>query len=761
MMTAGIDTCFAEHDNVQCHMLHRGRSVKASRTMTTLSEISEASQSVQKMLDCLQSSVGETAGKPVSCVSVHCSNAILATIETQEAAETEGAGKELQTESLSERIAAQAVLRNLPSMSGYQRDQLFHLITADDFLWLVRAAAITLAPVHAKEALGEHWNARQKDELDAVRGAKIVLARHTTLRKLLCHRPRRKRFDKHAGGDQDTDSCFQPPTPCSPAALPHSLQTHSANVQLATLDLSECCAIDAGSASTHEKQGSDARQGSAELMKETGARRLKMDRSAPELPRLTKRDMQSTSCQERCLVISAIKQDAHEHDAGTQVDAEVDDLLPTGVSGTSFSAPHLPKPPTTAVKTADFNSPSFPSRDPLKHSEQRQPVAGAGFEYEHAILTQEVHLHRQTPAHSGPGAGAPSHTPGTARERVGHAGVGLGFERGSDGNYTIFALQDGGPAATSGEILIGDQLLAVDGVPIRGLSVQQVICLIRGTEDSAICITVGRPALETLEPHAPQDKQSQDSSVSSASIRSESLGLLDRLDQDVDTDDLVSALSCVEELHGALARMHHSERTTLRFDNAAEVNRTNADGSDSGRDHKIETKKAMKEVLTGGDENLTNTSDEAEMRLKGLISQMRPLSSAFPTPARSTLRPTTQVVIAEGSGVATPRNQVQPGVITPQDAQDAAGDEAPPPTYESILDSPARQSIALLGGLGKVLPSMPSSCPGPALAQPEDSAVTSGLATESQPHPSSQSRAPAVLAPPTYSDLMSQIGFSP
>ena len=158
---------------------------------------------------------------------------------------------------------------------------------------------------------------------------------------------------------------------------------------------------------------------------------------------------------------------------------------------------------------------------------------------------------------------------------------------------------------------------------------------------------------------------------------------------------------------------------------------------------------------------MANTSDEAEMRLKGLISQMRPLSSAFPTPARSTLRPTTQVVIDEGSGVATPRNQVQLGVITPQDAQDAAGDEAPPPTYESILDSPARQSIALLGGLGKVLPSMPSSCPGPALAQPEDSAVTSGLATESQPHPSSQSRAPAVLAPPTYSDLMSQIGFSP
>lgn len=116
----------------------------------------EASQSVQKWLDCLQSSVGETAGKPVSCLSVHCSNAILAVLDTKEAAEAEGAGKELQTESLSEQIAAQAVLRNLPSMSGYQRDQLFHLITANDFLWLVRTAAITLAHLHAKEALGEH-----------------------------------------------------------------------------------------------------------------------------------------------------------------------------------------------------------------------------------------------------------------------------------------------------------------------------------------------------------------------------------------------------------------------------------------------------------------------------------------------------------------------------------------------------------------------------------------------------------------------------
>ena len=389
-----------------------------------------------------------------------------------------------------------------------------------------------------------------------------------------------------------------------------------------------------------------------------------MDRSASKLPRLTKRDMQSTSCQQ-------IKQHAHEQVAGTHVDAHVDDLLPTGVSGTSFSALNLQKPPTTAVKTADFNSLSLPSRDPLKHSEQRQPAAGAGFEFEHAILTREVHLQRQTLAHSGHGAGAPSHTSGTAMERVCNTGVRLGFERGSDGNRTIFALQAGGPAAASGDILIGDQLLAGDDI------------LIRGTENSAVCITVGRPALETLEPHAPSDTQGQDSSVSSASIRSESLGLLDKLDRDVDTDDLVSALSSLEELHGALARMHHGKRTTLRIDDAVEVNnRNNADGRDSGCDDKVETARAMKDVLSGGDENLANTSDEAEMRLKLLISQMRPFSSAFPTPASSKRRQTTQVVIPEGSGVATPRNQVQPGVITPQDAQDAAGDEVPPPTRE-------------------------------------------------------------------------------
>lgn len=99
---------------------------------------------------------------------------------------------------------------------------------------------------------------RQKDKLDAVRGAKIMLARHTTLIKLLSHR--RKRFDKNEGSDQDIESCFQPPTKCSPCVLPNSLQIHSANVRLATLDLSESCAIDAWSASTHDKQGSETQK---------------------------------------------------------------------------------------------------------------------------------------------------------------------------------------------------------------------------------------------------------------------------------------------------------------------------------------------------------------------------------------------------------------------------------------------------------------------------------------------------------------------
>ena len=70
------------------------------------------------------------------------------------------------------------------------------------------------------------------------------------------------------------------------------------------------------------------------------------------------------------------------------------------------------------------------------------------------------------------------------------AGVGMSFERGSDGYHTVIHLLPGGSALESGKVFQGDRLLSVDGVPLRGLTVQDVSDMVLGMEGSYVAFTL-------------------------------------------------------------------------------------------------------------------------------------------------------------------------------------------------------------------------------------------------------------------------------
>ena len=78
------------------------------------------------------------------------------------------------------------------------------------------------------------------------------------------------------------------------------------------------------------------------------------------------------------------------------------------------------------------------------------------------------------------------------------AGVGIGFERGSDGVHTVCDLFTGGTAAESGQIVIGDIIVAVDGVRTLGLMVEEVKQLIIGEVDAYVTITVAARSIRTV-----------------------------------------------------------------------------------------------------------------------------------------------------------------------------------------------------------------------------------------------------------------------
>ena len=77
------------------------------------------------------------------------------------------------------------------------------------------------------------------------------------------------------------------------------------------------------------------------------------------------------------------------------------------------------------------------------------------------------------------------------------AGVGIALDLMDDGNHVVTDLNDQGPAAESGQIGIGDKLISVDGVPVRGLSREEVSNMFLGPSGSLIQLVVDADAIWT------------------------------------------------------------------------------------------------------------------------------------------------------------------------------------------------------------------------------------------------------------------------
>ncbi|MFI5001226.1 MAG: S41 family peptidase [Reyranellales bacterium] len=78
-------------------------------------------------------------------------------------------------------------------------------------------------------------------------------------------------------------------------------------------------------------------------------------------------------------------------------------------------------------------------------------------------------------------------------QRDGGGGIGITIERTEDGKTLIRAVQDGSPAAKGG-VEVGDQILAIDGEPMVGRPLVDVVHKLRGTVGAPVGLTVLRAA---------------------------------------------------------------------------------------------------------------------------------------------------------------------------------------------------------------------------------------------------------------------------
>jgi C-terminal processing protease CtpA/Prc len=60
------------------------------------------------------------------------------------------------------------------------------------------------------------------------------------------------------------------------------------------------------------------------------------------------------------------------------------------------------------------------------------------------------------------------------------------------GGLLVANLVPGGPAAASGQVSKGDELLAVDGQPVAGKSIPDVIRMILGPTNTLVCVCLWR-----------------------------------------------------------------------------------------------------------------------------------------------------------------------------------------------------------------------------------------------------------------------------
>lgn len=117
-----------------------------------------------------------------------------------------------------------------------------------------------------------------------------------------------------------------------------------------------------------------------------------------------------------------------------------------------------------------------------------------------------------------------------------------------EGNVTIVAPIDGSPAEVAG-ILAGDVILAVDGEPIAGESLNQVISRIRGPADSEVILTVLHPDAEESVDISIIRGKIEINSVNWSTIPGTSLAYVEITQFSAETgQDLENALQAIELL---------------------------------------------------------------------------------------------------------------------------------------------------------------------------------------------------------------------
>ena len=82
---------------------------------------------------------------------------------------------------------------------------------------------------------------------------------------------------------------------------------------------------------------------------------------------------------------------------------------------------------------------------------------------------------------------------------------GIGAQLRDDLNgFTVVKIIDGGPAAKNKELKVKDRIIAVNGEPVVGMDITDVVDLIRGEENTPVTLTVIRESGE--EPHKKEEK---------------------------------------------------------------------------------------------------------------------------------------------------------------------------------------------------------------------------------------------------------------
>ena len=88
--------------------------------------------------------------------------------------------------------------------------------------------------------------------------------------------------------------------------------------------------------------------------------------------------------------------------------------------------------------------------------------------------------------------GAKGAKTGGAGAGGGECGVGLGLTQSTDGRFLASKMVPGGSAERCGEIRVGDELVSVNGASVEGLTLKQVVTLIKGLPSTKVVLGLRR-----------------------------------------------------------------------------------------------------------------------------------------------------------------------------------------------------------------------------------------------------------------------------